>query len=61
MTTYDFGNLFTHTSLDGLFMIVYMSDKRIGLHSFTNGKVRYINIPSFRSQYTPIAQDTSCK
>jgi hypothetical protein len=61
MDTHDFGKLYSHTSLDGLFMIVYMSEFRIGLHSFTNGKIRYINKDTFRSQYTPLAQDASCK
>ena len=55
--TIEYGNLYTHTTLEGLFIVVYKSEERIGLHSFTNGKVRYINILSFRSQYRPIAQD----
>jgi len=54
--THKIGDLFTHFALDGLFIIVYMSEKRYGLRALDTGKTRYINIPSFRSQYTPLEE-----
>ena len=55
------GDLFTHITLDGLFIIVYKSDKRYGLRALTTGKTRYITTEPrvFRSQYTPLEE--SCK
>ena len=58
---YKYGDLFTHTSLDGLFIIVYISEKRYGLRALDTGKTRFISISPriFRSQYTPLEE--SCK
>ena len=55
---YKIGDLFTHTSLDGLFIIVYMSENRYGLRALTTGKTRYITTEPriFRSQYTPLEE-----
>jgi|9_EtaG_2_1085328.scaffolds.fasta_scaffold11493_4 hypothetical protein len=46
------GQLFSHTFLDGLYILLYKSDYRYGLRSIDTGKMRYINRDSFQSQYT---------
>ena len=49
------GTLFTHKFLDmGLFIVVYHSDKRLGLKSIDTGKTRYIDHIHLSSQYTPL-------
>ena len=48
------GTLHTHFYLDGLFIVTYHSDKRIGLKSIDTGKMRYIDHRLFISQYTPL-------
>ena len=48
------GTLHTHFYLDGLFIVTYHSDKRIGLKSIDTGTMRYIDHRLFISQYTPL-------
>ena len=48
------GTLHTHFYLDGLFIVTYHSDKRIGLKSIDTGTMRYIDHRLFLSQYTPL-------
>ena len=48
------GTLHTHFYLDGLFIVIYHSDKRIGLKSIDTGKTRYIDHRLFTSQYKPL-------
>ena len=52
------GTLFTHHFLDGLYIVVYHSDKRVGLKSIDTGKMRYIDHMLFLSQYKPLAHMT---
>lgn len=58
---YKIGDLFTHTILDGLFIIVYKSENRYGLRDLSTGTMRYISLEPrvFRSQYAPLEE--SCK
>jgi len=51
------GTLHTHFYLDGLFIVTYHSDKRIGLKSIDTGTMRYIDHRLFISQYTPLAHE----
>jgi hypothetical protein len=55
------GTLHTHFFLDGLFIVTYHSDKRIGLKSIDTGTMRYIDHRLFESQYTPLSSDVSDK
>jgi hypothetical protein len=48
------GTLHTHFYLDGLFIVTYHSDKRIGVKSIDTGTMRYIDHRLFESQYTPL-------
>ena len=48
------GNLYTHFLIDGLFIITYKSETRVGLRSLNTGKMRYINEVNFDSQYTEV-------
>ena len=48
------GELYTHFLLDGLFIVTYQSDKRLGLKSIDTGKMRYIDHRLFKSQYTGV-------
>ena len=53
------GTLHTHFYLDGLFIVTYHSDKRIGLKSIDTGTMRYIDHRLFLSQYTPLTSVVS--
>ena len=53
------GTLHTHFYLDGLFIVTYHSDKRIGLKSIDTGLTRYIDHRLFLSQYTPLTSVVS--
>ena len=48
------GNLYTHKFLMGLFVVVYRTDKRLGLRSIDTGDIRYIDHRLLSSQYTPL-------
>ena len=53
------GKLFIHKFLDmGLFIVVYHSDKRLGLKSIDTGSIRYIDHRHLSSQYKPLAHMT---
>jgi hypothetical protein len=52
------GTLFTHKFIDmGLFIVVYHSDKRLGLKSIDTGKTRYIDHRHLSSQYKPLTHE----
>jgi len=51
------GKLFTHHFLDGLYIVVYHSDKRVGLKSIDTGKMRYIDHRLFTSQFKPLGHE----
>ena len=53
------GTLHTHFYLDGLFIVTYHSDKRIGLKSIDTGTMRYIDHRLFLSQYTALTTGIS--
>ena len=51
------GKLFIHKFLDmGLFIVVYHSEKRLGLRSIDTGAIRYIDHRLLSSQYTPLSR-----
>lgn len=55
MDTPKIGNLFMHKFLNmGLFIVVYRTDKRLGLKSIDTGDIRYIDHRHLLSQYTPL-------
>jgi len=51
------GKLFTHHFLEGLYIVVYHSDKRVGLKSIDTGKMRYIDHRLFTSQFKGLAHE----
>jgi len=52
------GTLFLHKFLDmGLFIVVYHSEKRLGLRSIDTGDIRYIDHRLFLSQYKPLTHE----
>lgn len=53
------GTLHTHFYLDGLFIVTYHSDKRIGLKSIDTGTMRYIDHRLFLSQYKALSTGIS--
>ena len=48
------GTLHTHFYLDGLFIVTFHSERRIGVKSIDTGTMRYIDHRLFESQYTPL-------
>ena len=48
------GTLYLHRHMTGLFIVVYHSEKRIGLKSIDDGILRFINKANFDSQYVPL-------
>ena len=55
--TASIGDLFTHVTLGGLYIVVYDRNRRYGLRCLETGKTRYINYQPFPHHYNPVSQE----